>query len=289
MSLAEIVPIALQLSLALGVFATALESTKGTLPFLFRRPGLLARSLIAMFVVMPVFALAIAGAFDLLRGLEIALFALALSPVPPILPAKQIKAGGEASYALALLMVSALVSIVVVPTAVHLVGWGLGRPLEVPLGPLVKIALTSLVVPLLLGVAVRIGAPAFAKRFSRKLAMAANVLLALAVLPVLIGSWHNIVALVGNFTLLAIAAFVVVGLAVGHLLGGPDEEDRTVLALATATRHPAIAIAIGHAIAPGQKTVAAAALLFLLAATALSVPYVKWRIGRSAAVARPTS
>ena len=96
-------------------------------------------------------------------------------------------------------------------------------------------------------------------------------------------------ALVGNFTLLGIAAFVVVGLAVGQLLGGPDEEDRTVLALATATRHPAIAIAIGHAIAPGQKTVAAAALLFLLAATALAVPYVKWRIGRSAAVARPTS
>src|SRR5262245_45014645 len=146
MTAAQLVPLALQLSLAIGVFAVALESTTGTLRWLFQRPGLLARSLASMFLVMPVFALCVSGAFDLLWAVEIALFAVMLSPVPPILPAKQIKAGGESSYALALLMVTALVSIAFIPAAIHLVGWGRGQALDVPLAPLVKIVLTSLLV-----------------------------------------------------------------------------------------------------------------------------------------------
>ncbi len=68
-----------------------------------------------------------------------------------------------------------------------------------------------------------------------------------------------------------------IGLAVGHWLGGPDPNDRTVLALAAASRHPGVALAISSANFPGDEAVLPALLLYLLAATVLAIPYVKWR------------
>jgi BASS family bile acid:Na+ symporter len=77
--------------------------------------------------------------------------------------------------------------------------------------------------------------------------------LVVAAIPVLIALFPAIISLVGNGTILAFAAFVVVALAVGHFLGGPDPDERTVLALASASRHPAVAIAIAHANFPDEK------------------------------------
>jgi hypothetical protein len=51
----------------------------------------------------------------------------------------------------------------------------------------------------------------------------------------------HILALIGSGTLIAFATFMLVGLAVGHWLGGPEAEDRTALAYSSASRHPGIA------------------------------------------------
>ena len=80
-------------------------------------------------------------------------------------------------------------------------------------------------------------------------------------LPVLFTAWPSIIALVRRRTIVAIAAFVLVGLAVGHSLGGHDFHDRAVLALATATRHPGIALAIGTANFQEQEAVLPAILV----------------------------
>jgi BASS family bile acid:Na+ symporter len=80
-----------------------------------------------------------------------------------------------------------------------------------------------------------------------------------------------------NFTVLAIAIFVAIGLLTGHLLGGPDDEDRTALALATATRHPGVAIAVLHAIGPVDPGVVPVVVLYLLVGMVAAAPYVAWR------------
>src|SRR5581483_10790643 len=81
----------------------------------------------------------------------------------------------------------------------------------------------------------------------------------------------------GDGTLLAMATFVAVGLAVGHLLGGPDPADRTVLALCTATRHPGIAIVIATTMASEPTLALGAVLLFVIVNAVVSAPYVAWR------------
>ncbi|MGH2414231.1 MAG: hypothetical protein ACRDEA_11210, partial [Microcystaceae cyanobacterium] len=86
-----------------------------------------------------------------------------------------------------------------------------------------------------------------------------------------------IAALIGNGTLIAIIIFILIGLLAGHLLGGPDPNDRTVLALSTVSRHPGIAIAIAHINFSGQKLAPAAIVLYLLVNAVVTILYLKSR------------
>jgi len=70
--------------------------------------------------------------------------------------------------------------------------------------------------------------------------------------------------LIGDGTLLSLAAFALIGYFVGYFLGGPAPEERSVLALATASRHPAIAVAIAQANFPEQKLAIPAIVLYLI-------------------------
>jgi hypothetical protein len=89
----------------------------------------------------------------------------------------------------------------------------------------------------------------------KPLPIAAAVLLVAGVVPILFTKWPEIVSVIGNGTLAAFVAFIVVGLVTGHLLGGPQATDRTVLALSTAARHPGVALPIAAANFPNQKLV----------------------------------
>jgi bile acid:Na+ symporter, BASS family len=274
--LAHLIPLAIQVSMGLIIFCVGLHARFEDITALARKPGLLIRSLLAMNVVMPVVAVLIALLFDLNVVVEAALIAMALSPIPPILPSKEIKAGGEASYIIGVLVATALLSIVFVPLVSQVVGELFRHPLHVSPATVAKIVSTSILLPLLAGICLRLVAKSLANRIAKPLSIVGTVLLVAAFVPVLIAQWHSLGALVGNFTLVAIVAFALVGLAAGHLLGGPDPDDRTVLALSTATRHPAVAMAIVHD-AHDKQSVLAAVLLVLMVGSLVSVPYVKWR------------
>ena len=276
MEIAKLIGLIVQVSMGLIILSVALNATVKDLTYLLRKPGLLIRSLLAMYVIMPLFAIALALLFNLNPIVEAALIALALSPVPPVLPRKELKAGGAASYTLGLFAIAAIVSIFYVPLAAEMIGRAFGQDLEVSTSRIALIVATSVLLALVLGVAIRAWLPSLADKLARPAAIIGTVLLFLALIPILIKMWPEISALIGNYTVVAIIGFVVVGLLVGHLLGGPDPEERTVLALSTATRHPAIAMAILYQ-AKQHTTVLAAVLLVLLVGTIVSIPYVKWR------------
>src|SRR5262245_44606724 len=110
MDLKQLVILAAQLSIIVTVFGFGLKATTDDLLYLVRRPGLLTRSLVAMFVVMPVVAVVLVRLFDFRLTVEIALLVLAISPVPPILPARETKAGGHSAYAIGLMAMLALLA-----------------------------------------------------------------------------------------------------------------------------------------------------------------------------------
>ncbi len=272
-----LIQFALKASIVLSVFAIGLDSRPNDTISLVGRPALLAQSLLAMDVIMPVLAAAIVWAFDLHEAVEVSLVALAVSPVPPLLPKKQIKAHGEPSYAIGVLVVAAAVAVVFIPFAIELLGQFFQMRVHMRVWPIAQLVLMTVFAPLVMGMLFRNIAPVIALRISKSVALVGVVLLAVSVLPLLFAAWPAIIALVGNGTIVAIATFVLVGLAVGHMLGGPDPHDRAVLALATATRHPGIALAIGTTNFPEQKAVLPAILLYAVLGAILTIPYVMWR------------
>jgi bile acid:Na+ symporter, BASS family len=277
MDFASLLPLLVKVSIVLLVLGLGLNASWHDAFSLLRDPSLLVRSVLSMNVIMPLVVVAFVVAFDLPPPVEVALVALSISPVPPILPRKEANAGGHTSYAIGLLVAIALLAIVTVPVVVswfaavfHRAG-GIG-PLAVA-----KVVLSSVLVPLAVGMALRQWAPSLAERIARPLAILGYVLLLASALPLAFAFWHDIRALIGNGTVLIIAAVVVVGLVVGHLLGGPRSDDRTVLALSTAARHPAVALAIAIAVGAESKAGLAAILLYLIVSIVVCIPYVAWR------------
>lgn len=283
MDLASLVPLVLKASIMMTVVALAFEANTRDILAFMRKPAQIARSLLAMNVVMPMLAVGLAFAFDLHPAVKVALVALAVSPVPPILPRKQLKAGGSSDYVHGLLITAGLFAIVFVPLVLEVIERIFGVPLQLPPMRVANIVLLTILAPLAVGLIIKGVAPAFAARIGRPLGVVATVLLAAGAALILVKSGPAMVSLVGNGTLAAFAVFTVAGLAAGHVLGGPNINDRGVLAFASATRHPGVALSIASVNFPDQKLVLPAILLFMIVGTILSIPYVRW-IKRQSAV-----
>ncbi|WP_378943826.1 bile acid:sodium symporter family protein [Mesorhizobium sp. ANAO-SY3R2] len=278
MTLAQLIPFAISASMFMIVLAIGLNATLHDATYLFRNPSLLVRSILSMNVVMLVVAGAIAFLFDPPPAIKIAIVALAVSPVPPILPTRQEKAGGTEEYTIGLLVAAAAIAVVLVPLSVQLLARITGIPMHEPPSKIAAVVFSSVIVPLLSGVAIRHFAPELARRASRPIPLLAAGLLFLACIPVLLVAWPAVRTLLGNGMVIALAAFTFIGLGVGHLLGGPNKHDQAVLALATGTRHPGVALAIANLNFPAEKGALAVVLSHLIIGAIVSVPYVRWRI-----------
>jgi BASS family bile acid:Na+ symporter len=289
MDIASILLLVLKSSILLTVLSLGLRASWHDAFYLFREPSLLLRSMLSMNVIMPLVAATLVVSFDLPAPVPVALVALAVSPVPPMLPKKELKAGGHASYAIGLLVAIALLSIITVPVVVSWFISAFDRTGGI--GPLAVAVIVSKTVlaPLGAGLALRHWAPALAEKITRPIALLGTVLLVVTVLPLAYATWPAMQALFGNGTVLIIAAMAVAGLGIGHLLGGPDGEHRTVLALSTTSRHPGIALAAAVAAGSESKSVLAAILLYVIVAILVSIPYVAWRRRQSVATDIPVT
>ena len=281
MNAVALLHLAITTSIMLVVAGLGLHATWQDALYLFRQPRLLIRSLLSMNVVMPLVAMGLVVVLDLPLPVKIALVALAVSPVPPLLPNKEAKAGGRVSYAIGLLVALALLSIVVVPITVSWFASVFDRSGHIAPAQVAKVVLSSVLVPLAAGIVVRHLFPALAAKLARPVSILGMVLLVVSGLPLLHAAWPAVQALIGSGTVLVFAAMAVIGLAVGHALGGPDASTRTVLALSTTSRHPAVALTVALGSGADKMQALAAVLLYVIIALLISVPYVAWRRKRT--------
>ncbi len=278
MNLARLIPFVMLASVILTVLALGLHSKLLDAIALVRRPGLMLRSIVSMYFVMVVVVGAAASLFPLAPTVKLAIVALAVSPVPPTLPGKQQKAGGSSDYAVGLMVVAVLLAIVLVPVWIELIGRYFHADVHMSPGRIAPTVFLSAIAPLFVGMMVRRIAPDFAARIEKPISLVAAGLLAAAALPIMFTMSGAIWTTIGHGVLVVLALFTLVGLATGHLLGGPYPDDRTVLALATSTRHPGIALAIIALNFPEQKkAVMAVVLLHLIVGGVIAIPYKVWR------------
>lgn len=277
MTIVELVPLALKTSIIVMAFAVGLTAQPRDLIYVFEHPLRLARSLTSMFLVMLLAAVAITRLLDLHRTVEIVIVCLALSPLPPLLPHKLKKAGGDGSYSVGLVVAASLFALIWIPSALWVLGNLSGLSLHDTPSHLASVVILNILVPLALGATIHHLAPNFADWIQVAFARTGGLLLLAALIPVLIKAWHPALLQIGGGTVLTLVAFVVIGLISGHFLGGPDPDDRTVLALSSASRHPAIAVSLASINFPQEKDVVVVVLMYLIISALLTLPYSAWR------------
>ncbi|HEX8813816.1 MAG TPA: hypothetical protein VF742_17650, partial [Terracidiphilus sp.] len=216
MALSALPGLALKVSVLMILFQLGTKAKSQDVFFLFRQPSLLLRSVLSMSIIMPAFAVTLALTFELHAAVKWALVALALSPVPPFLPIKQIKAGGCAPYAISLLVIEAVAAIVFVPTAVAVCASVFGNDAYIEISTLAPKILGTILAPLLIGMLAGRFAPNFAERIGDIVGGAGSQLQLVAMAGILLMNVRVVGSLFGSGAVVAIVAFLVLGIAVGH-------------------------------------------------------------------------
>ena len=276
MTLALALKLTIMISVVLMLFALSLRARLADLGYLLTHWRLGLGAFAAMFVIVPAAAIAISFFFDLDPAVKIALVAIALSPIPPILPNKQIKAGGRACYITGLLFAATIASIFVAPFGLYLASRLFDFDAQIGFMAIAMPLMVTILLPMVLGIA---AAPLLNEHRLKKLSSLASrlggALMLVAAVGLLIMIFPRMLDVIGHGALLALAVLVVAGLAAGYALGGPDSGDRAALALATSTRHPGVALAIAANVFPDNQLAPAAILLSLLVAMVVCIPFMR--------------
>ena len=275
MDLKSLLPLIVQLSLALVVVSIGLQAQWRDLVRAAQRPKLLLRGLAAVNLAVPAVAVVMALILPLEAPVRAGIVLMAASPLAPFAPGKMLKAGAEASLVVGLYFALVLLAMLIVPATFALLSLLFGVDATLPVGEIAAFLIPSVLLPLLAGLLLGRLLPRQAPTLAR-IASAVGMLVLLPVVVILV--WRaggQILALIGNGTLLAITVTVVAGLAAGHLLGGPEPANRMALAAAAAIRHPGIAslVAQRHFDDPN---VMPAIILFLLVGFVVAALYNAW-------------
>jgi BASS family bile acid:Na+ symporter len=277
MMLAQLAPLAIEISIVLSVLGFGLNATFADELAFLRKPRLLLRAVFAMNVVMFALAMAAVLLLDLPPALKVGLVVLALSPVPPAMPRRFVMAGSSVSAAVRLVTAVSVMAIAIVPLGVALGGILVGRDLRMPISTVASAVLIRVIVPLTIGIALRTYAPSVAERIAKPLLRSATVLLLLGAVTLLFVVWPILSTMFGYGVFSALVLFSLSGLAIGHVVGGPDESHRTLLALATSARHPGMMLTMAGINLPGEHGVVAIAIFHVFVAALVAAPYLAWR------------
>ena len=245
---------------------------------LLRRPALALRAMLAMYVALPAFVLALVWLLPLREGVGAVLLGFSVSPVLPPWAKKGAAVGGHADYVIGLQLLSTGLSLLVVPLMIAIAYRLFGvvtvlQPLAMELVLLVTVA-----IPLALGIGLARLYPNAAPRLGALAERLGSFLILIGAIALLIAHGQKIVGVIGQGTVIVTIVVIAFGLLVGGLLGGPDPGNRRALASATVCRHPAIALLLASGAFPEQEaTVIGTVLLYLLASLVLPIPYERWR------------
>src|SRR5215475_8645052 len=276
MSMQSVIGLAFAASIFLAVLAVGMRVAPSDLRYLLSKPSRLFRSLLAMNVLAPVIAVLVCKMFSLHPAVSVALVTLAVAPVGSLFSQGMLPlvAPGNAVYARGLFFASIVLSVVLTPLTVELMQVIFGGDVHVNPLSVAEVVISSVLLPLGIGLAIAQWWPE-AARWNAAIETTSSVVLAVCNIALLIVVWSRLGLVIREGTLTAITIMTLIGLAVGHFLGGPGQDDRTVLAFATVSRHPGVAIVVASLM--DQPMAPIGVLLAVIVSEIAVTPYQLWR------------
>jgi BASS family bile acid:Na+ symporter len=275
-TLFSVATIALDLSLVSTVFSYGLRAQRDELRSMRRQPRLLLLSLIALFVLTPALALVIVETVPMPLIAKVAIVALSLSIIPPLLPQKELKAGGNSTYAIGLTVTSAVLAVAIIPAQVAFLGDLTRRPYGLDPVEVLAVVVPLLAIPLAVGFILGRRWPDLAERIGAPLTRIAGIATLVALAVVLVAAFPSVREILDVGTVTAMVLFNIGAVAVGHLMGGPDRANSIVLGISSASRHPSIALTIATANYPGRNFAGAVVLCLLINSAVCSAYIRRW-------------
>lgn len=271
-----VVELVLSVSLALTIFAFSMRAGKEDFLFFVKERRLLLISLLSVFALAPMVAIAVIYWVDPPLVVRVAIAAMSISILPPLLPWKQLESKGDHHYAIGLTLIVAVLAIAFVPAQADLLGRVNHHPYGVPPGEIASYVGVIVLIPTIFGMSIAYRWSTFAEKVSIPLARIAGIGTLIAVVVVLLSAAKDIPDVIGTRTILAMLLFNVFALGIGHLLGGPNPDRAVVLGISSACRHPAVALTIASVNYPGEKFTAAV-MLCVAINMLVTTPYLRWQ------------
>jgi bile acid:Na+ symporter, BASS family len=206
-----------------------------------RNVRLVVLALVANFVLMPLGAFALAKVLWLDEPLGVGLLMLGCAAGAPFLPKLAELAKGNLPFGVGAMVLLMVITVAYLPIVLPVLLPG------VTVNP-VKIAqslVLLMLLPLAIGLFVKARYDATAARVKPALDWLSNVSLILLIVLITVVNFDKVLQVFGTRGILAGLLFIALGFCIGWMLGGPGNDTRPVLALATAQRNIAAALVVG--------------------------------------------
>ncbi|MFI9590514.1 bile acid:sodium symporter family protein [Nonomuraea sp. NPDC052265] len=261
--------------IAVTMFAAGLATTLPTLRAVLTDPPLLLLALAANLVIVPLLGWGLAVLFALPVAGLIALVMVASSPGGPFgVKVTMAQKGDMVAGAAMQVLLAAVASLTFGPTvSAVLTAAGVGEGVSLDVAALVRTVAILQLAPFAVGLVIRHYAPSAALSWHPAAGVTSNVTFIVVLAGMLLGSWREIVALLGSRTLLAGLVLAIATFAAGTVLATGPPTRRTTMGGIAAVRNvsPPLA-AIGIAFGNDQAVLGAlAAVLISGLVTALPV------------------
>ena len=234
------VPFAMLAFVLSSMVAMGLGLTVAQILAPLRDTRLVVLSLLANFVLMPLGALALASVLRLDPPLGVGLLILGLAAGAPFLPKLAQLAKGHLAFAVGAMVLLMVVTVGYLPLVLPLFLPGV----SVDPVTIARSLFLLMLLPLALALAVRARFPVMAARSKSVLDRVSTLSLILLTLLIVVANVSNVLSIFGTRGILAGLLFIAIGFGTGWFLGGPDVENRRVLALGTAQRNIAAALVV---------------------------------------------
>jgi BASS family bile acid:Na+ symporter len=234
------VPFAMLAFVLSSMVAMGLGLTVAQILAPLRDTRLVVLSLLANFVLMPLGALALASVLRLDPPLGVGLLILGLAAGAPFLPKLAQLAKGHLAFAVGAMVLLMVVTVGYLPLVLPLLLPGV----SVDPVTIARSLFLLMLLPLALALAVRARFPVMAARSKPVLDRVSTLSLILLTLLIVVANVSNVLSIFGTRGILAGLLFIAIGFGTGWFLGGPDVENRRVLALGTAQRNIAAALVV---------------------------------------------
>ncbi len=243
----------------------------------FKNIKMVILSLIANFIIVPLFAFGLLWAFAVPEGIRIGILLLSIGGGAPFIPKIVELAKCNVAGAVGLMLLLLIVTIFFMPVAVPMIFAGA----SVSSWAIAKSLILSMLVPLILALFIKARFSDIAGRMQPVTAKLTNITVLIMIIAVLFLYTKTIISHADQLPIILL--FFLGAMGIGYCTGGKNRDARIILSVGTGLRNPPVAILVASQNFPSEPMAAMTPLLVIIIGLSILIPLAS-KIGKKAEI-----